>query len=85
MQKRVRTDDPIRSHLAFAVISTVCLCLPLGVAAIVFAVKTSALLTEGQRERALKSSKTAYTLCIVSSIAAFLGLVFAVAFNYGVF
>lgn len=85
MQEHGRADHPVKSHLAFAVLSTVCLCPPLGIAAIVYAVKTMALLIEGESNRAHKSSKIAYALCIVSSLAAFIGLVFAVAIYYGVF
>lgn len=47
------------THLAWAILSTICCCLPLGVVAIIYASKVSPAYDRGDYEAALKASKRA--------------------------
>jgi len=49
----------IESHIVKAIISTICCCLPIGIAAIVFAAKVGPSLKANNREAALEASKKA--------------------------
>jgi len=64
------TGDPaeIDSHMGFAILSTLCCCLPTGIAAIVFASQVSKHIQEGDYEAAKKSSDLAKLFCWISVI-----------------
>jgi hypothetical protein len=64
------TGDPaeIDSHMGFAILSTLCCCLPTGIAAIVFASQVSKHIQEGDYEAAKKSSDLAKLFCWISVV-----------------
>ena len=65
--------DPseINSHMGFAIFSSLCCCLPTGIAAIVFAAQVSRHIKNGNYEQAQKSADTAQMLCWISVILYF--------------
>ena len=60
--------DPseIDSHMGFAIFSTLCCCLPTGIAAIVFASQVSKHIQNGDYEAAKKSANNAQLFCWIS-------------------
>ena len=62
------SGDPseIDSHMGFAIFSTLCCCLPTGIAAIVFASQVSKHLQDGDYEAAKKSADNAQLFCWIS-------------------
>lgn len=54
------------SYLAFSIFTTICCCLPVGIAAIVFAAQVNSKWTAGDYAGAAQSAKTAKTLAWVA-------------------
>lgn len=55
-------------YLILSIISTLCCCLPLGIAGIVYSAKISSMTTAGNTEEARKAAKTA-TIWIIAAFA----------------
>ncbi len=63
---RIPGSPTVRSHLAWAVVSTLLCFAPTGVAAVVYAARVQPLLAAGDVEGARSASRIAKQLCIVS-------------------
>ncbi|MDR1964826.1 MAG: CD225/dispanin family protein, partial [Planctomycetaceae bacterium] len=50
----------IPNYLIWSIFSTICCCLPLGIAAIIFSVQSQSALTAGNFAKAAQDSKTAF-------------------------
>ncbi|MCL2743622.1 MAG: DUF1559 domain-containing protein [Planctomycetaceae bacterium] len=73
--------EPIRNvpadYLIWSIISTLCCCLPLGIAAIIFSTQCKSAISAGDLATAQSKSKTAFMLNIISLL---LGLIFNVLY-----
>lgn len=54
------------NYLAFAILSTLLCCLPIGIAAIIYSTKVDNAWSQGDKEAALKNSETTKLLCLIS-------------------
>ena len=63
---RIPASLTVRSHLAWAVVSTLLCFAPTGVAAVVYAARVQPLLAAGDVEGAQRASRIAKQLCVVS-------------------
>ena len=63
-----RTGHPPRSYLAWSVIATAVLFLPLGLVALFFSLRTRALLRQGDLDGASKASRVALVLVVATTV-----------------
>ncbi|KAL6462252.1 hypothetical protein MHYP_G00286740 [Metynnis hypsauchen] len=63
-------------YLCYSIFTMLCCCLPLGIAALVFSIKTRDANLSGDNQRAKKNSQTA---CMLNSAAVAIGIVLFVA------
>ena len=68
---------PPDNYLVWAILATICCCLPFGVVSIVYATKVNGLYQAGQYQEALAASNSAKTWAIASAICGFiLGIIY---------
>ncbi len=70
--KRASYQQNIPNHLVWAILVTLCCCLPFGIVAIVYSTQVSTHLQVGNYEAAQKASNAALTWILVSVIVGFL-------------
>ncbi|KAJ8280622.1 hypothetical protein GJAV_G00057000 [Gymnothorax javanicus] len=63
-----RAATPVSTHLVWSIITTLCCCLPIGIAAIVYSSKASGANSAGDVARAQEASRTAKILNIVGLV-----------------
>lgn len=66
-------------YLVLSIISTICCCIPFGIAAIVFSAKINSAVTAGNMEEARKAAKSAKIWIIVAVVAGLIGAIGYVA------
>lgn len=66
VQQAAPPFQPVPNYLVQAILVTLFCCLPLGIAAIVYAAQVNGKLAAGDQAGAIKASNTAKTLCWVS-------------------
>lgn len=68
-------QTPPPNYLAFAIITTILCCLPLGIVSIIYAAQVNSKWAAGDVSGALQSSKNAKTWAWISFAAALLGMI----------
>ncbi|KAJ8391265.1 hypothetical protein AAFF_G00095320 [Aldrovandia affinis] len=68
---------PVPTYLAWSICNTLCCCLPIGIAAIIFSTKVSGANSVGDTTRAQEASRTAKILNIVGLV---LGIILIILF-----
>jgi hypothetical protein len=63
----------IQDYLIWSILSTLCCCLPLGIAAIVYSVQSKSAFAAGQYELAAKHANTAFYCNLISLIVGLIG------------
>ena len=63
---------PISNHLGFAIFTTLCCCLPLGIISLVFAAQVNSKLAAGDVAGAQRSAQTARTWALIAFITGLL-------------
>ncbi|KAG5283913.1 hypothetical protein AALO_G00020930 [Alosa alosa] len=74
-----RTSVP--SHLGFSIFNTLCCCLPLGIAAIVYSCRVDNANAMGDGARALESSRTAKNLNIAGLIIGIILIIILIVYQ----
>ncbi|KAL2095097.1 hypothetical protein ACEWY4_009816 [Coilia grayii] len=74
-----RTNVP--SHLGFSIFNTLCCCLPLGIAAIVFSCRVDNANAMGDGTRALESSRIAKNLNIAGVVTGIILLIIVIVYQ----
>ncbi|XP_017564174.2 synapse differentiation-inducing gene protein 1-like [Pygocentrus nattereri] len=69
--------QPLPDYLGYSIFTLLCCCLPLGVAALVFSMKTRDANTSGNRPVAERNSRTAF---ILNNTALGIGIVFTIVY-----
>uniref|UniRef100_A0AAY4AH23 Interferon-induced transmembrane protein n=1 Tax=Denticeps clupeoides TaxID=299321 RepID=A0AAY4AH23_9TELE len=69
----------VPNYLGWSIFNTLCCCLPLGIAAIIFSVKAKDANLVGDTARAADASKTARTLNIVACVIGVIILIIFIA------
>ncbi|MDO4574495.1 MAG: CD225/dispanin family protein [Planctomycetia bacterium] len=64
---------PIPNYMVWAILETVCCCLPLGVAGLVYALKANSAAQLGRYEEGMRAAKTAKTCLVVGLLLGILG------------
>ncbi len=72
-----QNTTPPKSYLAWAIISTLCCCLPLGIVAIIFATQVNSKLAAGDFDGAKKASERAQLFIILSIVLGLINAFFA--------
>lgn len=73
-----RTNVP--SHLGFSIFNTLCCCLPLGIAAIVYSCRVDNANTIGDAARAVEASRTAKNLNIAGVVIGLILLIIMIVY-----
>nr|XP_054598659.1 interferon-induced transmembrane protein 3-like [Nothobranchius furzeri] len=68
-------------YLAWSIFNTLCCCLPLGIAAIIFSSKAKGANESGNSVAAQEASKTARTLNIIACVCGVIFLIIIIAVN----
>ncbi len=63
---------PIQNHLGFAIFTTLCCCLPLGIVSLIFAAQVNSKLAAGDVAGAQSSAQTARTWAFIAFITGLL-------------
>ncbi|KAL7835936.1 hypothetical protein SRHO_G00282830 [Serrasalmus rhombeus] len=69
--------QPLPDYLGYSIFTLLCCCLPLGIAALVFSMKTRDANTSGNRPLAERNSRTAF---ILNNTALGIGIVFTIVY-----
>ena len=73
------------TYLVWAILSTICCCLPLGVVSIVYSSKVSSLYASGQYNEALKASQSAKKWAIWSAVSSLIiGILYFILVMLGI-
>ncbi|XP_069598576.1 dispanin subfamily A member 2b-like [Ranitomeya imitator] len=84
----VSYQTPQKDYLVWSIINLICCCLPLGLAAIIFSIKTRDATHQNNSLLAAKHSRTAYALNVAATVIGviltiiFLVIYFLVLFHY---
>lgn len=68
MEENQFTPAPPNNYLVWAILTTVCCCLPFGIVAIVKSSKVNTLYAAGQYELAAKQAEDAKKWCIIGAV-----------------
>ncbi len=71
----------VPNYLIQSILVTICCCLPLGIAAIIFAAQVNSKAKAGDLTGAKKASDTAKKLCWIGFILGLIGAVISIAIN----
>lgn len=80
MEERQSTQMPPKNYLVWAILTTICCCLPFGIVAIVKSTKVNTLFAAGQYDLAVRQAEDAKKWCIIAAVT---GIV--VNIIYGIF
>ncbi|XP_037373923.1 transmembrane protein 233-like [Talpa occidentalis] len=78
MPEQSPPNHPVEDFLPLSIVSLFC-CLPLGIIALIFTIRTQSANNYGDRVKAEKNSKTAFTLGITSIILGLIAMFFTAA------
>ncbi|XP_059184398.1 proline rich transmembrane protein 1B-like [Centropristis striata] len=73
--ERGQQRDIAPTYLGWSIFNTLCCCLPLGIAAIIYSVKADSANTHGDGARALEASRTARTLNVIALVCGIILLI----------
>ncbi len=76
-EKGMHYHPPVENYLVWAILVTICCCLPFGIVAIVYAAQVNGYFQAGNYEAAVNASNNARTWCIIGLIAGILPLLFS--------
>ncbi len=69
---RFSVPPPVQNHLGFAIFTSLCCCLPIGIIALIFAAQVNSKLAAGDVAGAQRSAQSARTWALIAFIAGLL-------------
>ena len=86
MEENQFTPAPPNNYLVWAILTTVCCCLPFGIVAIVKSSKVNTLYAAGQYELAAKQAEDAKKWCIIAAVTgAVISIIYTTVYGFTAF